>query len=1001
MIRTLLLTIAMLMGLAGVAYAEPPGELPRAEIIVSFDLKAGQMRGISKITLPAGRSWAVSLAGLDIESASYKGGNLLKSLKPGDMLNLQGGGTLEVLYVKKAQEGNARISPDAVALTSQWHPVVAGGLARYSLKALLPEGLTAISEADDIRVRTVAGGVEHDFLFPYPVDHLSLVAARYEETSLQVGDVRVAAYFFSEDRDLAQGYLESATKYVAMYTQMLGPFPFKRFSVVENIDPTGYSMPTYTLLGQQVVRLPFITDTSLGHEVLHQWYGNCVYSDYETGNWSEGLVTYLADHFYEEQKAAGHQYRKRSLMDYRNYTSGGRDFPLTEFTVREDFKTRAVGYGKALMVFHQLRMELGNELFVTGLREIVRARAFEISTWDDLRVVFERAGGKDLTDFFSQWVTRKGIPELELVGEPLVTLKAGLPTVSFVLKQTSDEPYNLLVPVTFYTRGGMEHTVVRVTKAKETVRVNLKADPLSMVIDEQYDVMRALSDSETPPVISALTGAEKRVAVVHAKDKEAYTSLIKYLEDAGFAIKTDEDIKLEDLYDASALFVGLDYAILKRLVGGAQPAPAKDAAPGVSFVAIPNPMNPGSVIAALNFTGNFNDTEAMLAAARKLPRYGSYSVLQFDAGGKVVNKATLSADEGIRVELAHEMSAVRPARAMNFSEVMDEALAGAQVIYVGESHTNYQDHKVQLAAIRHMYEKGVPFAIGMEMFQAPWQEALDDYIAGKTQEREFLVKSEYFKRWSFNYYLYREIIDYARAKGIPVIALNQNEEVIKKVSRGGLDSLSNDDLKLVPEGMDFTNEQYKGFLQDVFGQHDNNSNKSFNKFYQAQVLWDETMASNVHQYLTDHPDRKVLVIAGQGHIAYGHGIPSRVARRTSLPYRIILNASTDLYDKDMADYIVFAAPVEAPEYPTLGIALDEKDPARGLMVTEVKDGSPGQKAGLRKDDIVLAADGVEVKSIGELKALLLDKQEGDSVKLQIKRPRFLLGPKAMELTATF
>ena len=72
-------------------------------------------------------------------------------------------------------------------------------------------------------------------------------------------------------------FAREAKQYIQLYETLFHPFPFKRFAIVENFLPTGISMPTYTLLGQEVVRLPFIVETSLGHEVLHQWFGNQVY----------------------------------------------------------------------------------------------------------------------------------------------------------------------------------------------------------------------------------------------------------------------------------------------------------------------------------------------------------------------------------------------------------------------------------------------------------------------------------------------------------------------------------------------------------------------------------------------------------------------------------------------------------------------------------------------------------------------------------------------------
>src|SRR5512142_2021373 len=104
-----------------------------------------------------------------------------------------------------------------------------------------------------------------------------------------------------------------------MYHALLRPYPYKRFSVVENILPTGYSMPTFTLLGKEIVRLPFIPETSLGHEITHQWFGNYVYWSGGRGNWLEAITTYLSDQYYQEQQGKGWEYRKKVLTDYQSY----------------------------------------------------------------------------------------------------------------------------------------------------------------------------------------------------------------------------------------------------------------------------------------------------------------------------------------------------------------------------------------------------------------------------------------------------------------------------------------------------------------------------------------------------------------------------------------------------------------------------------------------------------------------------------------------------------
>ena len=86
----------------------------------------------------------------------------------------------------------------------------------------------------------------------------------------------------------------------------------------------------------------------------------------------------------------------------------------------------------------------------------------------------------------------------------------------------------------------------------------------------------------------------------------------------------------------------------------------------------------------------------------------------------------------------------------------------------------------------------------MEMFQRPFQQVLDNYVGGKISERTFLKRSEYFKQWGFDYNLYKPILDFARAERIPVIALNQRREIVDKVAKNGLDSLSEEEKKDIP-----------------------------------------------------------------------------------------------------------------------------------------------------------------------------------------------------------
>ena len=164
--------------------------------------------------------------------------------------------------------------------------------------------------------------------------------------------------------------MERTKAYITMYEEMIGPYPYTKFATVENWFPTGYGMPSYTLLGGQVLRLPFIPYTSFGHEICHNWWGNSVFVDTAEGNWCEGLTVYCADYHYKELESpdAAREYRRTLLKDYAAYTRDRQqDFPLSEFLSRHSGATRAVGYGKSMMVFHMVDRLIGRENFLAGI----------------------------------------------------------------------------------------------------------------------------------------------------------------------------------------------------------------------------------------------------------------------------------------------------------------------------------------------------------------------------------------------------------------------------------------------------------------------------------------------------------------------------------------------------------------------------------------------------------------------------------------------------------
>ncbi|WP_159790577.1 ChaN family lipoprotein [Sodalinema gerasimenkoae] len=210
-------------------------------------------------------------------------------------------------------------------------------------------------------------------------------------------------------------------------------------------------------------------------------------------------------------------------------------------------------------------------------------------------------------------------------------------------------------------------------------------------------------------------------------------------------------------------------------------------------------------------------------------------------------------------------------------------LEGVQVLYLGEVHNRPEDQAAQREILQRWYEQNPQLAIGLEMFERPQQAYIDQYLAGEISEAEFLELTEFETRWGFPWEAYAPILRFAKAHNLPVLALNAPIEAIREVARGGFGNLSPQRLSDLPpvEEFDLDNAAYRQRLREIFdGYHQGHgSSDGFETFFKAQILWDETMSYHVAQFLQTHPERAMVVIAGQGHILYGDGIPSRVQRR--------------------------------------------------------------------------------------------------------------------------
>lgn len=354
-----------------------------------------------------------------------------------------------------------------------------------------------------------------------------------------------------------------------------------------------------------------------------------------------------------------------------------------------------------------------------------------------------------------------------------------------------------------------------------------------------------------------------------------------------------------------------------------------------------------------------------------------------------------SGREKKEVKPVGESAAVDLSALDTLADIINKA-AKKKIIYVGEYHDRFSNHEVQLEVIKGLHKKNRNIAVGMEMFQRPYQKVLDDFIAGRLYERDFLKKSEYFKRWRFDYNLYKPILDYCREHKIPVVALNVRRELTEKVSKEGIDSLSNEEKKEIPPDMDLSDDEYRKRLKEVFDQHGSRGRGKFDFFYQAQVLWDESMSRSVDEFLKKRRGTQMVVLAGGGHLAFGSGIPKRTFRRNGHTYVIILN-DVDI-EINIAHYIVYPESVDGMTAPKLGVMLKENEGT--VTISAFAGESVAAESGLKTGDRITAVGSADVASVADIRIALFYASKGDTLKVKVLRKRFLFGTGEMEVAVT-
>ena len=648
-------TLVILAVLAqGPARARPHS--PPLELEVELDPGTRRLKVLAWV-VPASRDFHFELHESLAVTAASAGGKALHVVPAGrhgpvrgwrvavpaaaGRLRLEYGGTLPALE-RLDHRGVLRGLPPMVSNEGSFLP--AGGAWYPQPAALFAYRVTLSVPADQralvpgrLRSEEVpadgSGRYRASFEFSQPADGIDLMAGPWVIREQMMprasgGPLRLRTYFFREldaMAGLADGYLDDTRRYLELYGGEIGAYPFTEFSVVASPLPTGFGMPTLTYLGAEVLKLPFIRATSLGHEVLHNWWGNAVYVDYAKGNWAEGLTTFMADYAYKERHSAeaAREMRLGWLRDFAAVPAG-RQQSLASFRSRSHGAAAAVGYGKSAMLFVMLRDAIGEEAFRRGIRTFWDQQRFKVAAWSDLQAAFEQASGRPLGAFFEQWLTRAGGPAVKVTSAGART-EGGRIRLTLVLEQTAPV-HALRLPIEIVYPGRAETRWIDSERQRDTVTLEVDALPEGVRLDPDLRVWRVLERAQLPPILRQwIIGRAPRLALASSANdvRAAAESLAQRLFEAPPQTIAPDDL---DRGTEPVLLAGLhadvDAALARAVL---PPRPASLAGRGSAQVWTVN-REAGAPVAVVSA----QDAEALRALLRPLPHYGGQSWLVFE-----------------------------------------------------------------------------------------------------------------------------------------------------------------------------------------------------------------------------------------------------------------------------------------------------------------------------------------------------------------------------------
>jgi hypothetical protein len=289
----------------------------------------------------------------------------------------------------------------------------------YLVKVILPQRAILVSSGSkmedttegDYQVVTLAGGPMRDFFLAAGED--------LEKTSIKVGDTLVNSYSSRDLMDGNKSALDTASEAIRIFDKIIGNYPYTEFDILAtSTSALGVEYPGVTVINKNIYRpggnlndVPnsIYLESTVAHEVGHQWFYNVVGNDQVNQPWlDESITQYITSLYYKNRY--GDQASDSFVASFYDRWDrvDKKEIPIGMPVKRYDQKTYgAIVYGRGPIFFITLRDQLGDTDFGLFLKNYYKQNIWEIATETTLKETAEKACSCNLTMLFNRWVDPK------------------------------------------------------------------------------------------------------------------------------------------------------------------------------------------------------------------------------------------------------------------------------------------------------------------------------------------------------------------------------------------------------------------------------------------------------------------------------------------------------------------------------------------------------------------------------------------------------------------